>query len=422
MLRQVAALWGCASLCWLTSCVDARVAVKPQTPLPQSAPAETPSEAPAQADSPSSWTPPAPATYYADQRDAPQLSSLEQEWFAHAQDAAGRSPCRLDAALVDAARRHAADLDSGAISKDADAMDHLRHALHLAGAHDYAVQPWRIPDAPDGRDRFQHFVAAHHRAWTHCGIGAPNDASGTVFWLGVHRAIDISPLPTQAPLGFRTVLQTRAATSPAQVDAYLEHPSGHIERIAPRATATAFHLSLFFGQTGRFVFELLADQGHGMETAVLLPIYVDTPVPTRPTVLPLPGDTAKDTPEDLRALINFARQRAQVPPLHADARLDAIAAAHCRDMAHSGNFGHYSQQTGFLADRLKAQRLYPHAFSENVARSSSVFRAHVNLMRSPSHKIRIVNPSDTHVGVGVLKTDNAVFITEIFAHWADAHH
>ena len=336
--------------------------------------------------------------------------------------AVGHPVCNLDAALVEGARQHMTDVMQAAVSSNSDAMDYLRFSLYIAGASDYVVTPFRVAPGPQGDEAFLVFIRAHDGEWTHCGVGAASkDENSEVLWIGVRRRIMAAPIPVKIQPGDRLSLGLTETGRPdrrAALDAYLEMPDGQVKSLQIMAFAGGnYTVNLSFPVSGKYIFELLVDTGSGLETAMLLPLYAGVPVDTIPTVLPQITDDRTAPSAMLLDLINRVRVQAKVSPLKRDARLDAVAQDHCADMARSGEFGHHSSRTGMLIDRLKVAALFPSLMAENVARSSTVFRAHSNLMRSPSHKIRLLRTDFTHIGVGVLSTGSDVLVTEILVRW-----
>jgi uncharacterized protein YkwD len=231
--------------------------------------------------------------------------------------------------------------------------------------------------------------------------------------------LDAVPLVSSAPAAF-SVSGVVTAPATAALQIFLGTPDGAVVRPDTSVSADGrFRTDLSMVAPGRYDLEIQTDTGQGAETAILLPLYVDAAPDPGPVVAPdaaLASD-GRAPGEILIELINAARRRAGASPVTRDDRLDSIARAHSADMASGGFFGHRSSRTGLLADRLTANGLYPASSAENVARSGNPLRAHRNLVASPSHRMRIVDPSFTHVGIGVVEDGGEVVLTEIFARW-----
>ena len=68
-----------------------------------------------------------------------------------------------------------------------------------------------------------------------------------------------------------------------------------------------------------------------------------------------------------------------------------------------------------LQDRFREKGITPIRFAENIARSRTASRIHHNWMLSPSHRMPMLDPSMTHVGIGVAKEGDELIATQIFA-------
>jgi uncharacterized protein YkwD len=106
-------------------------------------------------------------------------------------------------------------------------------------------------------------------------------------------------------------------------------------------------------------------------------------------------------------------------PLLVDPILAAVARAHSRDMRDQDFFAHVSPRSGRLADRAAAAHLAYARVAENIAVNDDVDRAHAALMRSPGHRMNVLDAGFTRVGLGVAFETEAgvirrVFVTENF--------
>lgn len=140
------------------------------------------------------------------------------------------------------------------------------------------------------------------------------------------------------------------------------------------------------------------------------------PVPSRatpPVAAPAPAQALPPSPappagvalspdeQRLAALVNQARAAQGLAPLALDARLVETARRKARDMVARGYFGHDSPTYGQPWDMWRAAGVAFWLGGENLAGAPSVDLAFGNLMRSPGHRANILNPSYTHMGVGV---------------------
>lgn len=117
-------------------------------------------------------------------------------------------------------------------------------------------------------------------------------------------------------------------------------------------------------------------------------------------------------------LINEERSRAGLAPLAWDPDAASVARGHSIDMRDGDFVAHVSPTTGSLGDRMERAGIRAPLILENVARALSPKDAHRGLMRSPGHRINILNPDVTHVGVGVARLDaeesTDLLVTEVF--------
>ena len=134
--------------------------------------------------------------------------------------------------------------------------------------------------------------------------------------------------------------------------------------------------------------------------------------------------------EDLEArfleLVNAARAEEGLAPVRLRPELTAAARLHSLDMAVNGFFGHVGPDGRGPGERIAAlDRTALADFSaENVATLSreggrmggsfAVRRLHRNLMNSPGHRANILHPKATHVAFGVARTEEGVWVTQLF--------
>ena len=56
--------------------------------------------------------------------------------------------------------------------------------------------------------------------------------------------------------------------------------------------------------------------------------------------------------------------------------------------------------------------IHPSTYGENIARNTSILDAHRSLMHSVSHRLNILDPDFTDLGIGIRKRDGQWFVTE----------
>lgn len=126
--------------------------------------------------------------------------------------------------------------------------------------------------------------------------------------------------------------------------------------------------------------------------------------------------------ERLRELLNRARVDAGLAPLTGHPNLDLLAYQHSREMASRGRVTHHSFVHG-VGTRSRIKLAFPrvYQFAENVALNRDPVSLHRALLNSPGHRLNRMDPSFTHVGMGVARGDaNQLYLTEIFVRVFDA--
>jgi uncharacterized YkwD family protein len=152
------------------------------------------------------------------------------------------------------------------------------------------------------------------------------------------------------------------------------------------------------------------------------PTPAPTPKPTpAPTPKPTPAPTTKPAPtpaptqnpnpsgyqlsadeQKMINLVNQERQKAGVAPLKIDLELSRVARIKSQDMRDKGYFSHTSPTYGSPFDMMKSFGITYRTAGENIAKHSSVESAHTGLMNSEGHRKNILNPSFTHIGIGIV--------------------
>ncbi len=113
--------------------------------------------------------------------------------------------------------------------------------------------------------------------------------------------------------------------------------------------------------------------------------------------------------------INALRAEQQLAPLARLPELDAVARAHSSEMASRGELAHVSQRTGTPEDRVRAAGVPASAVAENVAMHRDAAQAQQALLDSPAHRANMLSREATHVGLGVVRTPQGVYATQVFA-------
>lgn len=132
-----------------------------------------------------------------------------------------------------------------------------------------------------------------------------------------------------------------------------------------------------------------------------------TPAPEKPAPQqPVPQEPSGLSSEQARMLelVNAERAKAGLNPLKWDGELANVANIKAKDMVDNNYFSHTSPTYGSPFDMMKRFGIQYRTAGENLAGYSSVEGAHNGLMNSEGHRKNILNPSFTHIGIGVQKS------------------
>jgi len=129
------------------------------------------------------------------------------------------------------------------------------------------------------------------------------------------------------------------------------------------------------------------------------------PEPEQPGANKLTADEQK-----LINLINSERTKAGLNALAVDYELSGVARIKSEDMRTNNYFSHTSPTYGSPFQMMKDFGITYRSAAENIAKTSSVDRAHTGFMNSEGHRKNILTPGFTHIGVGI----SGNYYTEMF--------
>lgn len=115
-------------------------------------------------------------------------------------------------------------------------------------------------------------------------------------------------------------------------------------------------------------------------------------------------------------LINQERVREGLQPLVTDERLTQAARKHTELLVKHKALSHQFDGEESLQLRAADENIRSDRQAENVALEMDVAGAHAILMNSPPHRANILSSNCNAVGVGVLRSEDQVYVTEDFAH------
>jgi uncharacterized YkwD family protein len=136
------------------------------------------------------------------------------------------------------------------------------------------------------------------------------------------------------------------------------------------------------------------------------------PEPQQPPTQPEQPGSYKLTADEQKLinLINSERTKAGLNALAVDYELSRVARIKSEDMRTNNYFSHTSPTYGSPFQMMKDFGITYRSAAENIARTSSVDRAHTGFMNSEGHRKNILTPGFTHVGVGI----SGNYYTEMF--------
>ena len=192
-------------------------------------------------------------------------------------------------------------------------------------------------------------------------------------------------------------------------------PSGHIHRIEPRIDDDRFEFS-FSGEPGIWVVEIIASGQAGPIPLAQIDLYVEQRTENEGKHRwPNEGDYGGDPAAYMTQLINRDRARFGLSPLRRSGRLDSVAQHHSTDMRDHNFVGHYSPRSGMLTDRLNQARVPRYVAGENVALNQSLADAHIGLLESLGHRMNILSPHYSEIGVGLERGPFGWYVTHVFS-------
>ena len=142
--------------------------------------------------------------------------------------------------------------------------------------------------------------------------------------------------------------------------------------------------------------------------AILLAVAAMTPL-----VLPRTANASPSMEQQFISNINALRSSRGLPSLAVHSNLTAKARSWAQNMAGAGHIYHSDLQSGITANWKR--------LGENVGVGSDVNSLHNAFVASPTHYENLVDPTFTHVGVGVfVGSDGTVWVAEEFMQLMDS--
>jgi hypothetical protein len=317
-----------------------------------------------------------------------------------------------DAALTRVAVQFAEERARGLGSPDPDAVvarmraagvPHTRPRVLTASAH-----------GPLGDDLMRSKLATLRADDTRCGVGTARTPHGgeVLVAIAVDELAELAPLPLRARTGEWLTFDARLHVGARAAKLVVLGPRG-----APRTVPTSLdprgHATARFAldRPGAFLVQLVADTDGGPRPLLEARVFADVEPSRDADAAPAPGEDSGD----LARMIAAVREAERLAPVVHDVGLDAIAQRHADQMRDAHKLAH-DVGDGDPRSRFEAADLDAKAMGENVAHAETVALAHRALYASPSHRMNLLRPDFTHVGVGVAQADDGtVYVCEVFA-------
>lgn len=120
----------------------------------------------------------------------------------------------------------------------------------------------------------------------------------------------------------------------------------------------------------------------------------------------------------VRQGINEIREQKGLNALDNNEKLAQVARNYSRQMARDNFFSHTGSDGSTLETRVHAGRIFYWVVGENLFKSTNISEpvpvAVQGWMKSPGHRENILRPVFAETGVGVWKTGNTYYITQLF--------
>ena len=240
--------------------------------------------------------------------------------------------------------------------------------------------------------------------------------------VGTRVGMDVQPLPIKIKIGATWPIRGRLRAAWTEIQALVLDGNGDQQELPVAVSGDAVTFDIVAAVPGALDVQFVGKGPSGPGKIVQLRAWVDREPPDRITAQ-VPAD---ESALDLGAaegyalqLLNADRVKFKREPLQWDSQLADIARSHSRDMRDHGFFGHQSPTTGLPGDRIKAAGYLQAGYAENVALNGTLFEAEEGLMHSLGHRRNILEPTMTHVGIGVATTGagkgRRFWITQLFA-------
>jgi cysteine-rich secretory family protein len=331
---------------------------------------------------------------------------------------------RVAAAVADAAARHIGlgDITDVAPLLRAFGEPHVWPRVWLLEGRNLKGEPLL---AEWGRWVSREAIAGERRCGT--ALIHTDDGRDIAVAVVVDALADLSPLPLRVHLGqwlrFDAPLSSTIQAALQGAALMMLAPDGSSRSVPGTLGGGIFHSVFSLDRPGLWRLQASVDTGMGPRPALEAWVFVDRDPDMAAALQPPPGE-APALPieagrDELRAALSRSieglRRSVGVPPLRRDPKLDDLAQAHVEAMLRTGRTAH-DVGDGLPLARAARAGLRARRLGENVARASSLERAHRALWDSPSHRRNLLDAGFEAVGIGVARASaHDIWVCELFA-------
>ncbi|MFI5298160.1 MAG: CAP domain-containing protein [Polyangiales bacterium] len=261
-----------------------------------------------------------------------------------------------------------------------------------------------------------------------CGVGSvkSTDAGGSVregiVVIAIDPVAELAAVPTKVSVGTWIDLDAALLGGGTSGKVVLLPPRGIPKTVLSSTTgSTPAHVRsrVSIASAGRWVVQIMADDGAGPRPVAEAEIYAGIEPPTSPPSSAPPGEAAGDGVDDpeaaLLARLNGARAAESLSALTIDTNLAALAKAHALAMKKAKLVGH-DVGDGDPGARVTASGATWKIVGENVAKARGERAAHRALYASPSHRAAMLEARFTKVGIAAIVDAKSgdVWVAELF--------
>ena len=259
------------------------------------------------------------------------------------------------------------------------------------------------------------------RRFTHYGIGVVPTwfpPSKIISIILTRKAIELESFPRRVSPHKDYDLQGYVSLPGKQLTIYVQGKNG-TRNMSPKISgAGRFHETISFNESGENIVEMMLDGPSGPEVAALFTVDVEGgDASGREQIIErVPVKSVAEARKRLLELANRERSKIGLKKLKEDEKSNNVAQLYAEEMRDTGQVAHISPASGDVAARAKKGGIKFAKIAENVAVNQSAEDVHLGFMRSPAHRMNIVDGEVGKAGIGVaFSADKShMYVVEIF--------